>query len=140
MDQFCPLTTCRTQEAICRLNALSTFLIIIGSFFYPLIMLLLFFDFFIRGFLNPQYSILINLNKLIVNFFHIQSKSINARPKIFSAKTGWLISLLACLFLFLKIDFGFYVCSIILLVFSFLEAFFGFCLGCKIYGLLHLKQ
>ncbi len=140
MDQFCPLTTCRTQEAMCRLNALLTFLIIIGSFFYPLIMLLLFFDFFIRGFLNPQYSILANLNKLIVEIFQIQSKSINAGPKIFSAKIGWLVSLLACMFLFLKIDFGLYVCSIILLVFSFFEAFFGFCLGCKIYGLLYSKQ
>ncbi len=140
MDQFCPLTTCRTQEAMCRLNALFTFLIIIGSFFYPLIILLLFFDFFIRGFLKPQYSILVNLNKVIVEIFHIQSKSINAGPKIFSAKIGWLVSLLACLFLLLKIDFGVYVCSIILLVCSFLEAFFGLCLGCNIYGFLYSKQ
>lgn len=140
MDQFCPLATCRTQEVMCRLNALLTFLIIIGSFFYPLIMLLLFFDFFIRGFLNPQYSILVNLNKLIVEIFHIQSKSINAGPKIFSAKIGCLVSLLACMFLLLKFDFGLYVCSIILLVCSFLEAFFGLCLGCNIYGFLYSKQ
>ena len=140
MDQCCPLTTCRTQEVMCRLNALLIFLILIGSFFYPLLMLLLFFDFFIRGFLNPQYSILVSLNKLIVAIFHIQSKSVNAGPKIFSAKIGWAVSLLACLFLLLNINFGLYVCSIILLVCSFLEAFFGLCLGCNIYGFLYSKQ
>lgn len=95
-------------------------------------------DFLVRSFAGTQYNPLAYLSRATLKLFRIRPKLIFGPPKIFAARVGlglvlaivaawtaggpnWLVWILAgCLFTAAS-----------------LEAFFAFCLGCRLYGVLH---
>jgi len=93
-------------------------------------------DFLVRSLGYPQFSLLALTGRGLAGAVHLKSRPIFFKPKRFAASIGLGLSLLSLVFL--SIGLGAAAAGVIGLlgIFSFLEAFFGFCGGCKIYGYL----
>lgn len=129
----------RVQES--RVRAIALEVVIISAFviFYKqeFLMLLLSFDFIIRAFFNSRYSPLAVLSKIFLSkILPFRNKQILLRPKKFAASIGAILSLAAGIFGTAGQTSIMIYITIILLTFSFLEAFLKFCAGCWIFGLL----
>jgi hypothetical protein len=139
-DSVCPISFHGVNKKVARLNAFSTFLIICIYLFTPFkfIVVLLAIDFFIRGYIDPKSSPISTINKNIINLLKIKSKVINAGPKIFAAKIGFLMAILiSIIFYFLKLTILASFLAYLLIIFSLLEFLFGYCVGCHMYSLKH---
>jgi hypothetical protein len=135
MNQSCPISMKQVNERAAQVNAaltvLSILLFLLTSQRWILIVLCL--DFFIRGFLDPSYSPYGAVSKAILRIAKVEPAMVNAGPKIFAAKIGFLF----CCVTGIGYLTGFYRASLIagsmLGFFAALEAFFRFCVACKIY-------
>ncbi len=104
-----------------------------------IILSLLAFDFLVRAFMKPKYSILAFLGRIIARSFGFQVRMVDAAAKIFAARIGVLFSASsALLFLFQQQTAG-QVVLFILIFCAGLEFIVEFCLGCYVYGLLPRK-
>jgi hypothetical protein len=139
-DSVCPISIHGVNKKIARLNALSTFIIVCIYLFtsFKFAVVLLAIDFFIRGYIDPKSSPISTINKNIINLLKIKSPIINAGPKIFAAKIGFLVTILiSIVFYFLKIVIFANFLAYLLIIFSLLEFLFGYCVGCHMYSLKH---
>lgn len=141
MQAVCPITDTRINERVARLNAFSTVVLALGflvlNFWGGLILLLI--DFGIRGFGDNRYSIICQLNKLLVKKLNLSPKLINAGPKIFAAQVGFVLLALSSLALAFQLKTVALLLVGMLALFSFLEMAFGFCVACQIYPLIRKK-
>ncbi len=128
----------RAKEEIIRGVALQVFLLsvvaLITQSIIPLIVL--FADFSIRVFINPIYSPLVFLSRILLPITKFRKRFVVFKPKRFAAGIGMFMSLLALAFLINDKKIVAIIIISILSLFSFLESFFKFCAGCKIFGLL----
>ena len=127
------------NEAVVRGTAVQVFLLaaaaVIWGSFIPIIVLAA--DFFIRVAFKPRYSLLVLISKsAVVPVFRFRSKNILYRPKRFAAGIGLCLSVAGLVLAFLGQTTAMRFVVGLLGFFSFLEAFFRFCAGCKIFGLL----
>ncbi|XCN73285.1 MAG: DUF4395 domain-containing protein [Candidatus Electrothrix aestuarii] len=92
MNLMCPVSFKQINEKAVRVNAALAFLSILLFLLTPWkwIILIVGVDFFIRGFLNPQYSLFANISKGILSILAIKPVMVDACPKIFAAKIGFL--------------------------------------------------
>jgi len=90
MNLMCPVSFKQINEKAVRVNAALAFLSILLFLLTPWkwIILIVGVDFFIRGFLNPQYSLFANISKGILSILAIKPVMVDACPKIFAAKIG----------------------------------------------------
>ena len=129
----------RVSENVVRGVALQVFILSLTSIFtgsaIPVIALLI--DFSIRVFLLPLYSPLVWVSrKIIVPIVGFRRKQVVFKPKRFAAGIGLLMSATALFFNLSEMVIPFEITLGILVLFSFLEAIFKFCAGCKIFSLL----
>ena len=94
-------------------------------------------DFFIRAFLKPKYSPLGIFSTRVLSLLKIEPKLVNAGPKIFAAKIGFIFCVIIIAF-----NFGYFypaaaIAGGILIFCAALEAFAGYCVGCKMYSLIY---
>ena len=135
MKQMCPISFKQINERAGQLNAALAVLSVILFFLTPYkwIILFLAIDFFIRGFLNPSYSFYSALSKTILRTFKIKPLMVNAGPKIFAAKIGFIF----CCLVGVSYLFNFHRISLVIgsvfMFFAALEAIFRFCVACRIY-------
>ncbi|MFP4564387.1 MAG: DUF4395 domain-containing protein [Spirochaetia bacterium] len=127
------------NEAVVRGTAFQVFLLaaaaVIWGGYIPVIVLAV--DFFIRFVLKPRYSLLVLISKsAVVPVLRFKSRNILYRPKRFAAGIGLFLSLAGLVLAFLGQVKAMRFAAGLLGLFSFLEAFFRFCAGCKIFGLL----
>ncbi len=129
----CPLSHKQTNTFTARINAIFVVILIILSLFWinKWIPLFLTLDFFILGFLEKS-SPRSFIAKKITKIFK-KGKIVNAGPKIFAAKIGFWVSLIITICVFRDWSFSYYFFAGILIVAASAEAFFEFCLGCKIF-------
>lgn len=128
----------RAKENIIRGVALQVFLISVLAIFttslIPIIILIG--DFTVRCLINPNLSPLVFISKKIQPLTRFRKKTVIFKPKRFAAFIGLAMSLVALIlqlnnqYLWTTVVLG------ILALFSFLETFFKFCAGCKIFGIL----
>ena len=94
-------------------------------------------DFALRSLILPRLSPFAFVSRrLIVPVFHLKGRAISYPPKRFAALVGLSLSGLGFVFGLTGLIIPFYICFSVLGLFSFLEAAFDFCAGCKIYVLL----
>lgn len=138
MIQVCPVVGFQTNKKVARLNAFFTLIILIffvlTDFKYPIFFLGL--DFFSRAFLKGKYSMISFFNKHLLRLFKIEPSMMNAGPKIFAARLGFLFCFLISLFYLFDFPLVANFLSFIIIILASLELFFDFCLGCKIYAFL----
>lgn len=93
-------------------------------------------DFFMRTGRFGKYSLFGNISDKAIKKLEIKGQPIYYAPKIFAAKIGLVMALLMLVFTIAGLTKIALVFGIILALFSFLEAAFGFCAGCVIYSYL----
>jgi len=135
--ESCPICFELVDEKVSRLNAVWT-VIISGIFVfttYKWVIGVLLVDFFLRGFVSPKYSYISYLSKTILRVFKSSPKPVNAGPKVFAAKVGFVFCVFIVILYWFKYFFVSELLAVLLGFFAFLEAVFGFCLACKLYPL-----
>ena len=142
MKEMCPISPDHVNERAVQLNAALSTLSLIVFFFTPYhwIILILTVDFFIRGFLNPTYSFYSAMSKTMLRMFNIQPVMVNAGPKIFAARIGFILCFVIALLYLLQFQKISLIVGLIFMVFASLEAIFKYCIACKIYPLLQRSR
>ena len=141
----CPVTSERTGQTATRFSAfivftILTLLLVTQS---PWIILLIAADFALRGFGYARISPIARTSTALVSGFNINETMIDAGPKRFAARLGLVFSLVISVLLFTGSATGLGACSTtacgltaMLALFAGLEAFLGFCVGCRVYSLI----
>ncbi len=136
MSVECPFSPKTVNEKVVRLIATFTVLLLLGGLFSMLnwIALLLCFDFFIRGFTDLPISPLRRAARAQAKMFRLKPKMINAGPKIFAAKVGFIATAIITVLSFTGLTSAARILTEILILIAGLEAFLGICVGCHIYS------
>ncbi len=139
MKEMCPISFKQVNERAVQINAVLALLSIIIFFFTPYkwIILILSVDFFIRGFLNLSYSFYSAISKIILRIFKIKPLMVNAGPKIFAAKIGFIFCCMIAVSYLLNFQKISLVLGSIFMLFAALEAVLRFCIACKVYPFIH---
>ena len=135
MEIMCPISLKSVNERAVQINAALAILFVILFLFTPYkwLILILFIDFFIRGFLNPSYSLFSFISRTILRIFNVEPLMINAGPKIFAAKIGFVFCCMIAVFYFLNFQAISLTLGYVFIFFAGLEAIFRICIACKIY-------
>lgn len=132
---LCPVSDKMINERVARINGVFTLalLIVYGVTQNIIPVVFLTIDFLLRASDYSKYSLVGISSKGIVRYFGFNENIINAGPKIFAARLGFVFSTL----IILSSLFGAYLPALVLAgilgLFSFLEAAFGICVACEIY-------
>ncbi len=146
MIEACPITEGVVDEHVARLNALLTLALLLFGLWVPVVWVFLFLDFCIRIKLT-KCSPLAALNRwLLHSVLKVKPKFINKEPKIFAVWVGLVFSFLLVLSWLLSQTVLVWIILVIFGLATSLEAFLGYCIGCKTYQILvelkiiHLPQ
>jgi hypothetical protein len=136
---ICPVSEKRVNERTARLTALFTVLLLLSAglsgSIIPVVFLAI--DFYLRAFGFQKYSILGFISRNLVTVFKFNENLINAGPKIFAARIGFVFTIIILSAGVAGLNIAAFSAGTILTVFSFLEAVFGICVACEIYPLLY---
>jgi hypothetical protein len=127
------------NERAVQINAALAILSIILFFYTPYkwLIFVLSIDFLIRGFFNPSYSLYSAVSKTILRILKTKPIMVNAGPKIFAAKIGFIFCCLIAVFYFLNCQAISLVVGSVFVFFAALEAIFRVCIACKVYPFIH---
>ncbi len=136
MSVECPFSPKTADETIVRLSAFLTIVLMLTGLFSMLhwIALFLSFDFFIRGFTDLSISPVRRGARALSKIFRLKPKPINAGPKIFAARIGFIVCVLITILSFAGLKTPARIIAEILVLVAAMEAFFGFCVGCHLYS------
>ena len=113
------------------------FCMAINSEFSFYLSLFLFYEFLARTSSGPKISIIALLvTKIIVPKLDINEKMLPGPPKRFAQFIGLILSIAITVFIFLQIQYLAVFFISILVFFASLEAFLGYCFGCKVFKFL----
>lgn len=138
MTRSCPTSTLRVGDKASRLYAFFVFSILVlyaytGS---SLLLLALAVDFLSKTYILPSWSPFSAFSRWLLSTLNIKDTLIDGGPKLFAAKIGFFFSVLAFIFSAFNMP---TTALVLVSAFGFcagLEAFFGYCVGCKMYSLL----
>ncbi|MFO7838000.1 MAG: DUF4395 domain-containing protein [Desulfosalsimonadaceae bacterium] len=136
MTEACPISSGQLiNEKAARVNGALTVLSMLVFLFTPFkaIVLILGADFLIRGFIRPSCSFYSFASRNILRLLRAQPEMINAGPKIFAAKVGFVLCCPIAILHFFHLPAASSVFAVILMFFAFLEAAAGFCVACRLY-------
>lgn len=138
MSLLCPVSTRQVDEVTVRLTALLVVGVAVAGLFTltPYLLALLAADFLVRGFLRPAWSPLGTLARLLRTRLNLAPRPLNAGPKIFAARLGFLMSATAAICWHLAVDPAVQALLAVLAGCAALEALAGVCLGCHVYTVL----
>lgn len=132
---ICPVSDKKINESVARINGGFTILLLLISVWIhnviPIVFLAI--DFFLRSSQFSNYSPIAITSKSIVRYFGLTANIINAGPKIFAARIGFVFSALIIISFIFNIGLAVAGFSSILILFSGLESIFGYCVACEIY-------
>lgn len=136
----CPVDFVKVDENRVRIIALFVMLLsVIFIFTYsPYIPAFLVIDFFLRTANLGKYSLLAVFAGLLTKTLRLSIKPTDRAPKRFAAGTGMVITSIALVFVLFNIKPAAIVLALLLIVFSSLESFAGWCAGCFVYSRLRM--
>jgi len=136
---FCPISENTINERVARMNAIFGVFLLLGFAFTQSIFFVIFlsFDFLLRSTEYSKFSLIGVSSKNIMSYLDVKPKSINAGPKIFAARIGFVLTALIILSFLLSLNGLALILVAILGIFSFLEGALGFCVACQIYPYLY---
>ena len=132
---ICPISDKRINENVARGNATLTVLFLTAFAITSKVLLIVFLsiDFLLRGMELSRYSPFAIICSKVVKLLGIKPKIINAGPKLFAARIGVFFSLAILVSSLSGLEITAYILTGVFGVCAFLEAFFGYCVACKIY-------
>ena len=137
INASCPISPELVNSKLTRIYSFFTLTTIIIYAYTPYkeIIFISSIDFFIRIFFGVKYSPICIFIRYILNIGNFKTEMVNAGPKKFAAKIGFLITVLMSI----SYIFNFTTTSLIIAHISIIavgaEAVFGYCVACKIYSL-----
>jgi hypothetical protein len=143
MPPSCPISDKQLNEKSIRIGAGLVLLLAVSAIVFHniWIVFILTADFFIRGFTRYPTSPVSFLSKFIGKILLFEPNWVNAGPKIFAAKIGFLFCLTVSILYFKKIYLPGDIVAAVLCVCAGLESIFSVCLGCHFYAIvLNLKR
>jgi len=132
---LCPVSYKKVNERVARINGVFTviLLIVFGLTQSIIPVFFLAIDFLLRSSDYSKYSLIGISSKGIVRYLGLNENVINAGPKIFAARLGFIFSILIIISFFFAAYLPAIALAGVLGLFSFLEATFGLCVACEIY-------
>lgn len=132
---MCPISNNKADENVARVSAVLIILLVGLALYFSIydIIFILGIDFYIRGFASANCSFVAFLSKKIVKLLKLKEKPIDLAPKKFAAKIGMIFAFSIVSFQFFNFNMVAYILGGVLLIFSFLEASLGFCVGFFVY-------
>ncbi|MCI5166807.1 MAG: DUF4395 domain-containing protein [Candidatus Electrothrix sp. GM3_4] len=139
MNLMCPVSFKQINENAVRINAALAFMSLLFFLITPWkwVILIIAGDFFIRGFLNPQYSLFANISKKLLPLLKVKPVMVDACPKIFAAKIGFLFCCLLTVSWIFSLGRTALIAGAIFMTCAALEAVFKFCVACQIYPIIY---
>ena len=133
---FCPISIKKIDEHVARLNGGFTIIFLVLFILTQNILpiLFLFADFALRSGNYSRFSPLTYLSRNIAKLLKLKPVLINAGPKIFAARIGFVLSILSIVLLLSNAILASQITIAVLALFAFLEWAMGFCMGCYIYS------
>jgi len=132
---FCPISTRKIDEHVARLNGAFTILFLalftVTGNILPVVFL--FVDFFLRSGNLSRFSPLAYVSKNIARALFSKPLLINAGPKIFAARIGFVFNLAILLLHFSGLNNSALVFTGIFATCAFLESALGYCVACQFY-------
>ncbi len=137
MQQSCPVNFQTYDNTISRISSLNIALLITAYLFTSQIVIMLFVivDLVLRVFVDKRLSPVYYLSLSIKRLFGLHTVMKDSASKRLATYFGLLFSLLIVVFHMLYLPEALYVTAGIYMLCLLLDAFFDFCLGCKIYYL-----
>lgn len=137
---LCPVSDKNMNERVSRINGVFTILLLTLSGLIPSIIPVVFLaiDFFLRASDHSKFSLIGISSKAIIKYFGVNENLINAGPKIFAARLGFIFSGLTIFCFVLNAYLPALVLAGVLGILSLLEAAFGICVACEIYPYLYI--
>ncbi|WP_200762373.1 DUF4395 domain-containing protein [Nitrosophilus alvini] len=135
MAKCCPISQRRTDSYLERIEAfitaaIVTIFVMTCSFVMPLLLAI---DFLLKLATQNRYGIFRPLSKKCKEVLKLPQKSVDDAPKKFARVLGMIMSFnLVVLYIF-NLHIPAVILSCIFITFALLEAFFDYCIGCKIY-------
>jgi hypothetical protein len=131
----CPISDKRID---CNVSRMMVFLssIVIAAYLYtrvPYFMIAVAFDYGIRAFGNPKYSLLRLMACGIVKALRLPELKIDLAPKLFASRLGFLCAIVSAGLFFLNAQAVSIGIAILFLGLTLLDSVFDFCVGCLIY-------
>ena len=138
MNSSCPISDMQLNEKSIRIGAGFVFILAVtGIIFHSnWVFILLAVDFFIRGFTRYPISPVSFASKFIGKVLRFKPKWVNAGPKIFAAKIGFLFCSTVSVLYFKKLYLPGDIVAAVLCACAGLESVFSVCLGCRFYSIL----
>lgn len=135
---ICPISLEKTDSNISRLMAFISVLFSVSFIITlnPIFIILLSFDFLIRATINNKYSPIRFAAAGIVKALNLKKKPINLAQKVFASRLGLVCALCSLGLYLLGFNTASLVVAAILMILSFMDAVFKFCVGCLIYNYL----
>ena len=142
MTQSCPISFNRVDANLVRIIATQVMIVALLLIFTQelIFALILLFDFIVRILKFRYLSIFFHIAHFIIKYFKIAPKLCDDAPKRFALYLGVTIIALFTLLYFFQLKLLATILVSTLLLCAFLEAAFDYCIGCKIYHLLHYLQ
>ena len=140
MNQSCPVSLRNIDSNIVRLVALQTAIVAVVFVLtkMPIFTYILLYDFAVRGLKLPQLSPFAAIAKAVVKLLKIKPKPTDEAPKRFALFIGLFMLIAVHILLYFNLENYAIIAIYILIICASLEAFFDYCVGCKIYQLLRL--
>lgn len=134
----CPVIFKKVDQNVVRVMAGLVSAIAIMFIISPklLLLALLLYDFLVRSLGYKKASPLFHLAKFIAQALKLKKIEIDAGPKEFALKIGFVFVLISFIMFALEEAVAAALVVAVLLVCAFLEAAFNYCIGCQIYKLL----
>ena len=137
MAKACPISQRRTDSYLERVEAfitacVVTLFIMSCTFVVPLLLVL---DYLLKIFSSNRYGLFRPFSKRVKNALMLPCKDVDDAPKAFARVLGAFMSINLIVLYFLGLHIPAVILSVVFITFALLEAFFDFCVGCKIYAL-----
>jgi len=131
----CPISNTHVDERVVRLNGFTSLIFVIAGMYFPVLWIIIAIDFALRSF-SKKFSPVARFNKLIIIMLKLKPIPIDAAPKKFAAKMGLIMSIALIILSYLNLLTALNILFIIFIGAISAEAFFNYCVGCKIYSTL----
>ncbi|HEB62561.1 MAG TPA: DUF4395 domain-containing protein [Bacteroidetes bacterium] len=135
VSKSCPIEYKTVDKNIIRVNAMIvfSFLLLFIITFNPMFLMMIAMDYIIRVFIDIKYSPICFVIKRILKLSGVKPHRINAGPKSFAAKIGFIFTTMISIAFILGFNVTALVISAIFLIATGMDAFLNYCIACQIY-------
>ena len=142
MSPSCPISNRRVDTNVVRMISFQVliFTLLFAVTQMKLFILIVLFDFILRLFRQNDYSPFSRIAERVVSQWNVMPRFTDESPKRFALYLGLFTAFVITIFSLFGLTKSAAIVALILILCSFLEVVFDFCIGCKLYYALQLSK